>query len=95
VWGGTQWMIVAPLPGKGPLEGTPPLFKGLVPGTQLYDHDRLPDIWSAYGRKPLVLGRFGGGPWRRLPPASGQAGDGLRGLTHLRIYYPFWNEILM
>ena len=95
VWRATQWMILAPLPGKGPLEGTAPLFKGLLPGTQLYDHDRLPDMWSAYGRKPLVLGRFEGGPWRRLPPASGQTNDGLHGLTHLRIYYPFWNEILM
>ncbi|MCL2009285.1 MAG: hypothetical protein FWG71_01905 [Synergistaceae bacterium] len=91
VWGATQWMIIAPLPGKGPLEGTPPLFKGLLPGTQL--DDRLPDVWSSYGRKPLILARFDGGPWRRFSPASGQVNDALRGLTHLRIYYPFWGEI--
>jgi len=93
VWSAAQWMILAPPPGEGPLEGTPPLFKGLVPGTQLYDHGRLPDLWSTYGRKPLVLARFDGGPWRRLPPLSGQVDDVLRNLTHLRIYYPFWNEI--
>ncbi|MDR2178893.1 MAG: hypothetical protein LBP21_01165 [Synergistaceae bacterium] len=90
-WKLTQWMIVAPVPGKSPLEGTPPLFKGtLLPGTQL--GDRLPDLWSTYGRKPLVLGRFDGGPWRRLPPVSGKVDDALRSLTHLRIYYPFWLE---
>lgn len=91
-WKLTQWMIVAPLPGKGDLEGTPPLFKGtLVPGTQL--NDRLTDIWSTYGRKPLILGRFDGGPWQELPPIGGKVDDGLRTLTHLRIYYPFWNEL--
>jgi hypothetical protein len=90
-WKATQWMIVAPLPGEGPLEGTPPLFKGLLPGTQL--NDRLPDMWSSYGRKPLVLARFDGGHWRRLPPVAGKVDDGLGSLTHLRIYYPFWHEI--
>ena len=92
VWRATQWMILAPLPGQGPLEGTAPLFKeGLLPGTQL--DDRLPDIWSTYGRRPLVLGRFDGGHWGRLPPLAGLIDDGLRNLTHLRIYFPFWNEI--
>ena len=92
-WKATQWMILAPLPGRGALEGTAPLFKGLLPGTQL--NDKLPDIWSSYGRKPLVLGRFDGGPWKRLPPISGKVDDGLRNLTHLRIYYPFWSEIVL
>ena len=91
VWYATQWMILAPLPGEGPLEGTPPLFaEALVPGTQL--DDRLPDVWSTYGRRPLVLGRFGGGRWRTLPTLTGQVNDALATLTHLRIYYPFWNE---
>jgi hypothetical protein len=90
-WKLTQWMIVAPLPGNPPLEGTPPLFEGaLVPGTQL--DDKLPDIWSTYGRKPLVLARLNGGPWRALPPVSGKVDDALRAVTHLRIYYPFWRE---
>lgn len=90
-WKLTQWMIVGPPPGRPDLEGTPPLFRGtLVPGTQL--DDRLADIWSTWGRKPLVLGRFDGGPWKELPPISGKVDDGLRSLTHLRIYYPFWNE---
>ncbi|MDR1978266.1 MAG: hypothetical protein LBQ42_05985 [Synergistaceae bacterium] len=90
-WKLTQWMIVAPLPGKGPLEGTPPLFKGLLPGSQL--DDKLPDVWSTYGRKPLVLGRFDGGVWKTLPPVAGKVDDALRALTHLRIYYPFWEEL--
>ena len=91
-WKATQWMIVAPLPDKPPLEGTPPLFKGtLVPGTQLAD--RLADVWSTYGRKPLILGRFDGETWKALPAIGGKVDDGLRSLTHLRIYYPFWNEL--
>jgi hypothetical protein len=90
-WRATQWMIVAPVPGGGPLEGTPPLFKGtLVPGTR--PGERLSDLWSTYGRRPLVLGRFDGGPWRRLPPVTGKADAGLRSLTHLRLYFPFWEE---
>jgi hypothetical protein len=89
-WTATQWMIVAPVPGGGPLEGTAPLFEGLVPGTE--PGGRLADVWSTYGRKPLVLGRFDGGPWQALPSVSGKADDALRSLTHLRIYYPFWNE---
>jgi len=95
VWYNAQWMILAPPPGKGPLEGTDPLFKGLVPGTQLHDHGQLPGLWSTYGRKPLILARFDGGSWRRLPPLPGLIDNGLRGLTHLRIYYPFWNEICL
>ena len=92
-WKATQWMIIAPLPDKGPLEGTEPLFKGtLVPGTQLTD--RLPDLWSTYGRKPLILGRFEGAAWKELPSLSGKLDDGLRTLTHLRIYFPFWEELL-
>jgi hypothetical protein len=90
-WKLTQWMIIAPLPGKKPLEGTPPLFKGaLLPGSQL--NDKLPDIWSTYGRKPLVLARLNGGPWGALPSVSGKVDDALRAVTHLRIYYPFWRE---
>ncbi|MDR1649486.1 MAG: hypothetical protein LBR71_04430, partial [Synergistaceae bacterium] len=71
---------------------TPPLFKGtLVPGTRP-DAEKLSGLWSTYGRRPLVLGRFDGGPWRRLPAITGKADDGLRSLTHLRLYYPFWEE---
>ena len=92
VWRATQWMIVTPLPGEAPLEGTAPLFMGLLPGTQLHDHDYLPDIWSRYGRKPLILGRFEGGMWQRMPPVSGREDYALRSMTHLRIYYPFWSE---
>jgi hypothetical protein len=92
-WWATQWMIVAPLPGRPPLEGTPPLFRGaLVPGTQM--SDKLTGMWSTWGRKPLVLGRFDGGPWTALPSVSGKVDDALRSLTHLRIYYPFWDELL-
>jgi hypothetical protein len=83
---------VAPVPGAGPLEGTPPLFKGtLVPGTRP-GVEKLSALWSTYGRRPLVLGRFDGGPWRRLPAVAGKADNALRSLTHLRLYYPFWDE---
>lgn len=90
-WKMTQWMIVAPLPGREPLEGTPPLFKGtLVPGAQ--PNERLTDLWSTYGRRPLVLARFDGGGWTRLPDLSGRVDNALNRVTHLRVYYPFWTE---
>lgn len=88
-WSLTQWMILAPLPGHPDLEGTGPLFKSaLVPGPQL--QDRLPDLWSQYGRKPLVLCRRNGGNWEQLPEVSGKVDDGLSDVTHLRIYFPVW-----
>ena len=90
-WTLTQWMIIAPLPGNPDLEGTSPLFKSaLVPGPQL--QDKLPDLWSQYGRKPLVLCRKDGGNWEWLPEVSGKVDDGLSDVTHLRIYFPVWNE---
>ena len=90
-WKLTQWMIVAPLPGMPDLEGTPPLFKNaFVPGAQL--SDKLPDIWSHYGRRPLVLCRIDGGNWERLPEVSGKVDDGLKRVTHLRIYFPSWTQ---
>ena len=92
-WSLTQWMIIAPLPGAPDLEGKSPLFKSaLVPGPQL--DDRLPDMWSQYGRKPLVLCRRDGGNWEYLPEVSGKVDDGLRDVTHLRIYFPVWREPL-
>ena len=90
-WKLTQWMILAPLPGRPMLEGTAPLFKGtIVPGTQ--GDDRLADIWSTYGRRPLVLCRRSGGPWEHLPSVSGRQDDALKDVTHLRLYFPFWDE---
>ena len=90
-WKLTQWMIVAPLPGMPDLEGTTPLFKNaFVPGAQL--SDKLPDIWSHYGRRPLVLCRIDGGNWERLPEVSGKVDDGLKRITHLRIYFPSWTQ---
>lgn len=92
-WKLTQWMIVAPLPGMPDLEGTTPLFKNaFVPGAQL--SDKLPDVWSHYGRRPLVLCRIDGGDWERLPEVSGKVDDGLKKVTHLRFYFPLWNEPL-
>lgn len=89
-WKLTQWMIVAPLPGMPDLEGTPPLFKNaFVPGAQL--SDRLPDLWSHYGRRPLVLCRVDGGDWDLLPEISGKVDDGLKRVTHLRLYFPLWS----
>ena len=91
-WKLTQWMILAPLPGRE-LAGNPPLFKNaFVPGTQL--EDWLEDWWSTYGRRPLALCRLDGGPWTRLPDVSGRVDDALRNVTHLRIYFPFWDEPL-
>ena len=88
-WKLTQWMIVAPLPGMPDLEGTPPLFKNaFVPGAQL--SDKLPDVWSHYGRRPLVLCRIDGGNWERMPEISGKIDDGLKRVTHLRFYFPSW-----
>ncbi|MCR5347984.1 MAG: hypothetical protein K6E38_09450 [Fretibacterium sp.] len=90
-WKLTQWMVLAPLPGDPPLAGKPPLFKSsFVPGTQL--DDRLEDMWSTYGRRPLVLCRIAGGPWIHLPSVSGRVDDALSGVTHLRFYYPFWDR---
>ncbi len=90
-WSLTQWMILAPLPGKPDLEGTAPLFKSaLVPGPQL--DDKLPNLWTQYGRKPLVICRRDGGNWEHMPEVSGKVDDGLRNITHLRIYFPVWSE---
>ena len=87
-WKLTQWMIIAPLPGRVPLEGTAPLFKSaFVPGTQL--NDKLGGVFGTYGRRPLALCRVDGGPWRHLPSVSGRVDDALKNITHLRIYYPF------
>ncbi len=92
-WNLTQWLIIAPLPGKSDLEGSEPLYKSsLVPGPQL--GDSLPDIWSQYGRRPLVICRRNGGEWEKLPEVSGRVDDALREITHLRIYYPSWREPL-
>ncbi|MBR2208073.1 MAG: hypothetical protein IJ859_04610 [Synergistaceae bacterium] len=88
-WKLTQWMIISPLPGNQDLEGREPLYKNsFIPGTQL--NDKLPDIFSQYGRKSLILCRRNGGQWERLPEFSGRIDDALRNITHLRLYFPFW-----
>ncbi|MBQ7168908.1 MAG: hypothetical protein IJR63_03275 [Synergistaceae bacterium] len=90
-WKLTQWMIIAPLPGMPDLEGTSPLFKNaFVPGAQL--SDRLPDLWSHYGRRPLILCRRNGGNWERVPEAEGRVDDALMDVTHLRLYFPVWPQ---
>ena len=90
-WKLTQWMIVAPLPNMPDLEGSAPLFKSaFVPGAQL--SDRLPDLWSYYGRRPLILCRRDGGNWERLPEISGKVDDGFGDVTHLRLYFPAWSS---
>lgn len=89
-WKLTQWMIVAPLPGMPDLEGTRPLFKNaFVPGAQLSDN--LPDLWSHYGRRPLILCRRNGGNWERVPEAEGRVDDAFGDVTHLRLYFPAWS----
>jgi hypothetical protein len=90
-WGLTQWLIIDSPDGKTPLTGRPPLFGGaLVPGPN--ETERLWDIWSTYGRRPLVLCRIDGGPWTRLPEVSGRQDHALENITHLRIYFPVVEE---
>ncbi|MDR0647959.1 MAG: hypothetical protein LBF92_01290 [Synergistaceae bacterium] len=90
-WSMTQWMIIAHPDGKSMLGGTAPLFAGgLVPGTA--DRETLWDLWSTYGRKPLVLARLSGGEWGKLPVSSGRDDNALKEVTHLRIYFPITKE---
>lgn len=92
-WQLTQWMIIGAPDGKSMLGGTAPLFAGgLVPGPA--DDEQLWDMWSTYGRKPLVLARLNGGQWRKMPVASGKVDDALAEVTHIRIYFPVTEEPL-
>jgi len=92
-WKMTQWMIIGPEMGKVDLKGSGPLFSGgLLPGPAR--GEVLWDLWSSYGRKPLVLARLKGGPWRKMPALSGRQDHALNDITHLRIYYPFTMEPL-
>ena len=92
-WKMTQWMIIGPEMGKADLKGSAPLFSGgLLPGPAR--GEALWDLWSSYGRKPLVLARSKGGPWGKMPALSGRQDHALEGITHLRIYYPFTMEPL-
>lgn len=90
-WQLTQWLIIGAPDGRSNLGGTAPLFAGgLVPGTA--EDEELWDIWSTYGRRPLVLARLDGGPWGALPIASGRVDDALAEVSHIRIYFPFTDE---
>lgn len=90
-WDMTQWMIIGPADGVSKLGGQPPLFaNALIPGPA--DGEKLWDIWSTYGRKSLILARINGGEWQQLPHVPGRVDDGLKGVTHLRIYYPVVEE---
>ena len=90
-WKMTQWMILASVSSEGFLKGRAPLFSGgLLPGPG--NGEKLWDVWSTYGRRPLVLARTKGGEWSTLPEASGRMDHALEGITHLRIYYPFTGE---
>lgn len=92
VWNMTQWMVIAPADGVSMMGGSAPLFKkGLVSGPAAGEN--LWDIWSTYGRKSLVLARYDNGKWQRLKEVAGRSDNGLKGITELRIYYPFTEEI--
>ena len=94
VWQMTQWLILAAPDGKSMLGGKAPLFGGgLIPGPA--EGEKLWDFWSTYGRRPLVLCRLNGGPWEKLPIVSGKVDDGLKNLTHIRIYFPIGEEPLL
>lgn len=90
-WDLTQWMILAPWDGVSQLHGQFPLFRqALVPGTA--QNEKLWDVWSTYGRRPVVYARVNGGGWGKLPEISGKDNDGLKEVTHLKIYFPFTKE---
>ena len=91
-WKMTQWMIVGPAEmGGSDLKGSGPLFSGgLLPGPSR--DETLWDLWSTYGRKPLVLVRLDGGPWTKMPALTGRQDHALEGVTHIRIYFPFTAE---
>lgn len=92
-WDMTQWMIVGPADGVSMLAGSAPLFnQALIPGPA--EGEKLWDIWSTYGRMSLVLARVRGGGWQRLPEVAGRVDQGLKDITHLRIYYPTQEEPL-
>lgn len=92
-WQLTQWMIIAAPDGESMLGGSYPLFAGgLIPGPS--DGEEMWDLWSTYGRKPLVLVRENGGSWSKMPSASGKIDDALASVTHLRIYFPITEEPL-
>lgn len=92
VWTMTQWLVVGAADGRSMMGGSAPLFKnGLVSGPA--SGERLWDVWSTYGRKSLVLARYGNGKWRRMKEAAGRGDDALKDITELRIYYPFTEEI--
>ncbi|NLI96419.1 MAG: hypothetical protein GX436_06890 [Synergistaceae bacterium] len=90
-WQKTQWLIIDSADGKTPLTGRPPLFGGiLVPGPR--ETEQLWDLWSTYGRRPLILCRIEGGPWTGLPEAIGKQDNALERVTHLRLYFPVVEE---
>lgn len=90
-WDATQWLIIAPEDGESDMGGTWPLFSGgLVPGSAA--DEELWDVWSTYGRKPLVLARVDGGEWRTFPTASGKDDHAFKSVTHIRIYFPTTRE---
>ena len=91
-WDMSQWLIIGPSDGKSMMGGTPPLFKNaLVPGPA--SGEKLWDVWSTYGRKSLILARYGNGGWQTLDETAGRNDSGLKDITGLRIYYPFTEEV--
>jgi hypothetical protein len=92
-WQMAQWLIIGPPDGKSMMGGSHPLFSGgLVPGTS--KNERLWDIWSTYGRKPLVMARLNGSDWGQFPQKSGRDDSGLSSVSHIRIYFPITAEPL-
>ena len=90
-WKLTQWMIIASENGDT-LVGEGPLFSGgMVPGSQL--SDVLWNMWSTYGRRPLIMCRINGGGWQFLPERTGRNDEALINITHIRLYYPFTKEL--
>lgn len=97
MWNMTQWMIITSAHGPD-LAGRAPLFFGnLMPGPVRIDDERAMaglSLWKRYGMRSLVMCRMDGGPWRKLPRVQGKNDQGLRRVTHLRIYFPWDREPL-
>lgn len=92
VWDLTQWLVIGHQDGKSKLGGTYPLFKfGFTTGPS--SNERLWDVWSTYGRKSLILFRINGGEWQRISNITGKNDKALKRVTHIRLYYPFHDEI--
>jgi hypothetical protein len=93
----TQYMILSPLPGAPPLEGTPPLFYGHIrPRFEAADITRDP-VEGVLGRFGVEFKYKGDDTWHRVHPWWMEQGadlykfmnTALANVTHVRLRFPF------